>query len=316
MKAAVLVQEGTFPKYADFPNPVPENDEQVLITVKAAPITPFEIHKASGNHYTHYGHFPVVVGTDGVGVLEDGRLIYAVGISGMMGEKALVRKNAWTVLPDNIDLAVAAALPNALMGSGAALIHRAKIEPGQTILINGATGLTGKMSVQLARFYRAARIIATGRNPESLAQLKALGATDVVSINQGDAPFIQQIKEIHKQTPVDIVIDYLWGHPTEMILAAFQHAPYHIVRLVTVGQMAGADIALPSAFLRGFPVELIGSGIGSLSGDQLADYMKNTLPEMFKLASGGKLTVDVETIPLAEVESAWEKSGKRVVVLM
>jgi len=239
MKATVLAKEGTIPKYADFPDPVPENNEQVLLNVKAATISQLDILKASGKHYTHYPHFPIVVGLDGIGALEDGRLIHAVGITGMMGEKALVRRNAWTVLPDNLDLAVAAGVPNALVGAGAALILRAKIQPKQTILINGATGLTGKIAVQLARHYDAKHIIGIGRNPESLASLEALGANEVVSLNQNDASFIQQIKKIHEQTPVDVVIDYLWGHPVEMILTAFQHMPYHPVKLVTCWRNGG-----------------------------------------------------------------------------
>ncbi len=317
MKAAVLAKEGAIPAYAGFPDPVPENDEQVLITVKAASITQYDIQKASGKHYTHYNHFPIVVGLDGIGVLEDGRWVHAVGITVMMGEKALVRRNAWTVLPEHIDPAVAAGLPNALVGAGVALIHRAEIKPKQTILINGATGLTGKVAVQLARHYEAKHIIGVGRNAESLASLKALGANEVVSLNQNEASFIQQIKEIHERTPVDIVIDYLWGHPVEMILTAFQHMPYHPVKLVTVGEMAGASLVLPSAFLRSSPIELRGSGMGSFSGQQLMDYMKNSLPEMFKLAANGQLTIDVETVSLKDIESTWKKeSGKALVVIM
>jgi len=273
--------------------------------------------KSSGKHYTHFPFFPIVVGLDGIGVLEDGRLVYAAGITGMMGEKALVNRNMWTVLPDHIDMAVAAGLPNALVGAGVALIERAKVQPGQTILINGATGLTGKVAVQLARYYGAKNIIGIGRNPESLDSLKALGATQVVSLNQDDESFIKQIKEIHQRTPVDIVIDYLWGHPVEMILKSFLHMSNHPVKLVTVGEMAGADITLPSAFLRSSPIEILGSGMGSFSRDQLKEYMKNILPEMFKLAANGHLIIDVETVLLENIENAWEKkSGKALVVIM
>ena len=317
MKAAVLQQEGTVPKYADFPEPVPENDEQILVTVKAVSISHYDIQRASGNHYKHYSHFPVVVGLDGIGVLENGKLIHATGITGMMGEKALVRRNAWTVLPDDIDLAVAAGLPNALVGAGVPLIQRAKIQPNQTVLINGATGLTGKVAVQLARHYNAKNVIGIGRNPENLASLKTLGANEVVSLKQSEASFIQQIKEINERTPIDIIIDYLWGHPVEMILTAFQHTAYHPVKLVTVGQMAGSDIILPSAFLRSSPIELLGSGIGSFSRSELTDYMKNILPEMFKMAVEDKLNIEVEKISLKEIESNWRKeSGKALVVIM
>jgi len=81
--------------------------------------------------------------------------------------------------------------------------------------------------------------------------------------------------------------------------------------------MAGTDIALPSAFLRSSPIELLGSGMGSFTQAQLADYMKNILPEMFDLATKGQLNIDVETVSLKDVENTWRKeSGKALVVVM
>lgn len=317
MKGAVLAKEGAIPTYTDFPDPIPANDEQVLVTVKAASVTQLDIMKSAGRHYTHYPQFPTVVGLDGIGMLADGTLIHAVGLTGMMAEKALVRKDAWTVLPGGVDLAIAAALPNALMGSGMALTHRAKIKAGQTILINGATGLTGKLAVQLARYYGATRIIASGRNPEGLAMLEQLGTDEVISLKQDNTSFIEQIKKIHLETPIDIIIDYLWGQPVEMILTALQHTHDHPVKLVTVGQMAGADIKLPSAFLRSSPIELLGSGIGSIPSRELAGYMKNTLPEMYRLAADGRLVMEVETAPLKDIENFWRReAGKGMVIQM
>ncbi len=276
-----------------------------------------EILKASGKHYTHYPGFPVVVGLDGVGMLQDGRRVYAMGLTGMMAEKALVRKNSWTVLPENLDSAVAAALPNALVGAGFALVHRAQIKPGQTILINGATGFTGKIAVQLARYYKAKYIIAVGRNPESLMALKQLDADEVVSLSQSETAFINDIREIHRRTPVDIVIDYLWGHPVELIIKAIQHIPYP-VKVVTVGAMAGATINLDSAALRSTPIQLLGSGMGSFSMDELQEYLSKSLSSLFQLAADRRLAIDIETVSLSEIQTAWTKSspGKSVVVLI
>ena len=77
----------------------------------------------------------------------------------------------------------------------------------------------------------------------------------MVSLKESEASFfIQQIKEINERTPIDIIIDYLWGHPVEMILTAFQHTAYHPVKLVTVGQMAGSDIILPQRSLEVRPL--------------------------------------------------------------
>ena len=70
-------------------------------------------------------------------------------------------------LPNGIDDAVAAALPNAVAGSAMALRFRAAMQSGETVLINGATGFTGKIAVQIAKHYGAKKIVVTGRNEQS-----------------------------------------------------------------------------------------------------------------------------------------------------
>ena len=72
MKAAVLYKAGEIPRYEDFPDPIPKEDEQVVI-VKAASIKNLDKMRVKGTHYDSYQNFPVVVGVDGVGVLADAR---------------------------------------------------------------------------------------------------------------------------------------------------------------------------------------------------------------------------------------------------
>lgn len=316
MKAAVLHQLGTNPKFETINDPQPTS-EQTIITIKAAAIKQLDKIKASGKHYTKYPYFPIAVGTDGTGILEDGTRIYASGITGMLAEKALVQKGNWTVLPDGISFETAAALPNALIGSDMALLYRAKMEAGQTILINGATGVTGKIAVQMAKYRGASRIIVTGRNETILNELKELGADEIISLQQNDATILEQLQNIHQTTPIDIVLDYLWGHPMELILQAFKSSPPRKIKIVTVGEMAGTNISLPSGTLRSTQIELLGSGIGSLSMNEIATYMKEILPSVFELAANGKLIIDIELAKLKDIETIWtkqEQPGKRFVV--
>lgn len=121
MKAAVLNQLGSSPVYENVPDPIPKNDEQILISVEAVALKNFDKLRAEEGNYISYSELPVIVGSDGVGILEDGTRIYAQGITGMMAKKALITKNRYTILPDGIDIAVAAALPNAAIGSAMAL---------------------------------------------------------------------------------------------------------------------------------------------------------------------------------------------------
>lgn len=325
MKAAVLHQLGGIPTYEDFPDPTPPCENQILITVKAASVKNLDKARAKGTHYTSYTQLPAIVGMDGVGVLENGTRVYAIGLTGMIAEKALISINGYTVLPERIDDAMAAALPNAVLGSAMALL-RARIKRGDTVLVNGATGVTGQLAVQVAKHYGASHVIATGRNPDSLQKLSALGATTTISLHQKDETIIQTLQEIHRNTPIDIVMDYTWGHPVEIILAALTgtskgsvHTFTHPVRIVTAGSMANEYIQLPSGFLRSSAIEIIGSGIGSLSQEDMQKFGAEVLPEMFQLAADGGLKIGVETAGLQEINAVWNREiapGKRLVIRM
>src|SRR5690606_15317543 len=138
--------------------------------------------------------------------------VYAIGVNGMIAEKAIVQKDILIKLPECIDDATAAALPNAVMGSALALRFRAGLQKGETVLVNGATGVTGKMAVQIAKYYGAKKVVATGRNERTLKELLQLGADETIPLRQHDEDLVAQIKKAHRQDPIDIVVDYLWGH--------------------------------------------------------------------------------------------------------
>jgi NADPH:quinone reductase-like Zn-dependent oxidoreductase len=319
MKAAVLHQLGQTPEYEDFPDPIPEQPDELVLNVRAASVKNFDKLRAGASYYASYTKLPVVVGIDGVGQLEDGARVYAIGVTGTIGQKALIRKGQYVIVPPGLDDVTAAALPNAGTGAAMALLSRAGLKKDETVLVNGATGVTGRLAVQLARHYGASRIIATGRNPHSLDLLASLGATEMLSVQQEDTSFVKKIKDIHQESRIDIVIDYLWGRPAELIFQALKGngAFTPRVRFVAVGSMAGETISLSSGILRSSAIELLGSGVGSLSEEDMRQFYGRVLPEMYKLAAGGQLQVPTETAPLSEIAKVWNKpidAGKRLVI--
>lgn len=323
MKAAVMYQKGSLPRYTDFPEPVTQSEDEVLLCVTAAAIKNIDKSRASGDHYstTAEPHRATVIGGDGVGVLNDGQRVYAIGVSGMMAEKAIVDKRRMVALPDGLDDITAAALPNAVIGSAMALRFKASLKAGETVLINGATGFTGKMAVQLATHHGAGKIIATGRNEQSLQTLVALGADKIVSVMQDDESFVEQIKTIHRATPIDVVIDYLWGRSAELILSALKGNGRftHRTRFVSVGAVTGDLIQLSAEVLRSVDLQLSGSGLGSWTKEQVQALFSEILPEAFHLAAAKKLRVDTVTMPLKDIEGLWDiavADGKRLVVII
>lgn len=321
MKAAVVYQKGDLPQYTDFPEPVPQNEDEILVTVRAVAVKHLDKSKASGKHYSSDAPKAGgrVVGGDGVCLLEDGTRVYGMGVSGMLAEKATIEKDRIVRVPETLDDATAAALPNAVIGAAMGLKFKAGIRPGDVVLINGATGFTGRVAVQIARHYGAKRIIATGRNQGSLNDLISLGADETVSVLEDDESFAGKIKSIHQQTPIDVIIDYLWGTTAELILSCLKGDGSfgNRIRFVSVGSVTGDLIRLSAANLRSVNLELTGSGLGAWSKEQVRSLFTDILPEMFQLAAAGKLKVKTTSVQLASIADLWDlevPDGQRLVV--
>ena len=321
MKAAVMYQKGELPQYVDRPEPTAQNEEEVLVTVKAVAIKHFDKGRATGKHYS--GEAPKeggrVIGGDGVCLLEDGTRVYGMGVSGMLAEKAIIEKDRIVKLPAGVSDAAAAALANAIIGAAMGLRFKAGIQPGDVVLINGATGFTGRVAVQIAKHYGAKKVIATGRNERSLQDLLTLGADEIISVKQEDESFLAQLKDTHKRSPIDVVIDYLWGHTAEMILAGLmgKSSFTNKTRFVSVGSVTGDLIQLSAATMRSVDLQLTGSGLGSWSKDQVGKLFSEILPEMFQLAAAGKLKAETIEVQLADIADLWDldvPDGKRLVV--
>ena len=323
MKAAVIYQKGELPQYTDVAEPIATNDDEVLVTVKAVALKHFDKGRATGSHYSSDAprENGRVIGSDGVCILSDGTRVYGMGVGGMMAEKALIEKDRIVKLPDGVSDAAAAALANAVIGSAMGLRFKADIQPGDVVLINGATGFTGKVAVQIAKHYGAKKVIATGRNQQSLQGLLALGADEIISLKQDDAQFVAQLKEVYASTPVDVIIDYLWGHTAEMILASLKGKGNftHKTRFVSVGAISGDVIQLSAENLRSVDLQLTGSGLGSWSKAQVHSLFTDILPEMFQLAADGKLKVETIEVNLKDIADLWDldvPDGKRLVVMI
>lgn len=324
MKAATIERFGQTPELTDVPDPV-AGPGQRIAKVRAAAIKNIERMLAAGEHYgSSRAPMPMRVGLDAV-VEVDGELFYgaATAPQGAFAERITVDPSQLVPLP-SLDPAVAAAVPNAALSAWFGLELAGQIEPGANVLVLGATGVTGGLAVQLAKQrFNAGRVVACGRDQESLTRLRSRGADELVTIpDRPGSDFQEGIREYHRQTPLDLVLDFLWGPPAQQVLQALANdgldAEFHRTRYVQIGEMAGATIDLPASVLRSAGVELVGQGAGSVPKEAFTDVFTTVLPEIFDLVATGSLILDVVTRPLTEISAAWEEelpSGTRAVIL-
>jgi NADPH:quinone reductase-like Zn-dependent oxidoreductase len=322
MKAAVLRAFGESPQYEDFPAPEAGDGEE-LIKVTAAPLNNIDRVRADGSHYSVKSaqarpSLPAVPGVIGTGRLPDGQRVLFGSRTGTMAEYAVVSRPATFPIPDEVDDASAAAVWNPGLSAWLTFAWRQKIEPGESVLILGATGVTGKLAVQLARYFGAGRVIAAGRNQAVLDGLADLGADAAIQLDQPDDQLAAAFTAQAGDRGFGIVVDYLWGRPTEILLGAIEHHDIKLrterTRFVQVGEMAGSRISLPAAVLRSTGLEITGVGTGAMAP---MDVILGGLRELLDLIAAGKLRVDVDRIPLASVSEVWtrDQAGRRPVFI-
>src|ERR1700733_9828004 len=317
---AAMVEEFRFPpRYRETSPPV-ANEGEVVLRVRAAALPNLVRSQANGSHYSSGTKLPFTPGYDGVGVDAEGTRLYFLSPRfpfGSMAEYSVVSRSMTIPLAPDLDDAVAAALGNPGLATWGALLGRGDFQPGQGVLINGATGIAGKQAIQVAKYLGASKIIATGRgSQEELAGLAALGADETISLSQPREDLLRSFRSALHEPGVQVVIDFLWGPSAEAILAAAAgHGSLHgepRIRFVQVGSISGNAITLPAGLLRSSGVELLGSGLGSLSSQAILQ----SLSTMFAAQGKVPFAIDIDPVPLTKVEEAWSRQEKSRIVFM
>jgi NADPH:quinone reductase-like Zn-dependent oxidoreductase len=267
-----------------------------------------QILRALGKHYSFTAKPPFVVGIDGIGTLDDGQRIYFLFPRppfGGMAERTVLSRAQCIAVPDGVDDVSLAALADPGMSAWVALQMRAKIRPGETVLINGATGSAGRVAVQIAKNLGAGRVIATGRNREVLDRLTRFGADATVVLDQaGHAP--AEAWKHHFANGVDIVLDYPWGPSALQIIdAAPSGDATKRVRFVQLGLSGGTAINLPGALLRASAIEIMGSGTGSIAEKDIFAC----IGQLMNAAAVISFDLPTTTMPLSKIEKAWSASN-------
>lgn len=316
MRAAVVEEIGRAPHPGDVEEPARSAGE-ALVAVRVAALNPIEIRVAAGR-FARHARPPYVPGLEGVGEVveadghERGRRVRfegalpGFGTNGALAQQVSLPEDALVELPDAVDDATAASLGT--VGITAQLaVERARLEAGERVLVLGATGAVGQMAVQLARLAGAGRVVAAGRNAERLARARELGADAAVELDESIAG---ERFEDAAEGPLDVVIDALWGRPAMAALTALGTGG----RLVNVGESAGTDVHVPLAQVRNKQ----GAILTLSSGWTALEVKLRAYRTVLDQVASGRVTVDHEVVPLADVASAWERQagspGRKLVI--
>jgi len=293
MRAAVLTALNTAPVVREFDEPQAKPGAQ-RIFVSAGGGSPTELMRAAGS----YGAFapPCIVGGEGVGRLADGSRAYfghSLNPFGSWAEVTIVPETEVWPLPDDVSDGQAIAL--GISGTGALIpLEEAKVQPGERVLILGATGPVGQIALQLARHMGAGLVVAAARNLPALERLRARGIADeIVQLGAGDDA---QALKAAAGKGFDVVLDAIYGAPAEAALRAM--APG--ARMMSIGVQAGFTM---SVSLR----DLVSrSHIGVGTGMRPVAERRAAFERLLQLGGSGQIEVDVRSFTLDNALAAWE----------
>ena len=299
----------------DIPSPTPKANE-VLLDVHAAGVN-FPDSLIIQGKYQFKPPFPFAPGGEAAGVISAvgdkvsqyrvGQRVMALTGWGSFAEQVCVPAYNLLPMPDGMDFASAAAFGMTYGTSMHALKQRGNLQPGETLLVLGASGGVGLAAVEIGKAM-GATVIAAASSAEKLAVAKAAGADHL--INYSEQSLKDELKTLTKGQGVDVIYDPVGGPLFE---EAFRSIAWN-GRMLVIGFASGEIPALPAnlPLLKG--AALIGVFWGAFAQRQPQDNVAN-FQQLFAWYGEGKLKPLVsQTFPLEKAGDAIDTLAKRKAV--
>ena len=301
--------------WKEIATPEPKAGE-VLIRIKAASLN-FPDLLIVQNKYQFKPAPPFVPGSEYAGVVEavgdsvqhlkPGQHVACLSGTGGFGTHAIAPANICMPLPDGFPFVDAAAFIMIYGTSHHALLDRAQLKAGETVLILGAAGGVGTAAIQIAKI-AGARVIAAASNDEKCALCKSLGADETINYSQGNLR--DAIKALTHGKGPDVIYDPVGGAFAE---PAFRSIAWR-GRYLVVGFAAGPIPSLPLnlALLKGASIVGVFWGDYAKREPEANQAMMGELAQWY--ASGKVKPVIDRTMPMAELKAAYAHMGSRGVM--
>jgi len=283
-------------RHVEIDEPTPA-DGEVLVEVARSGVNFADTH-ATRNDYLAEQSLPLIPGAEVSGRTPDGRRVAALLGSGGYAEKVTVPEQLLVPVPDQVDDEAAAAL--LLQGLTAmALVQRcARIEPGETLVVEAAAGGTGSLAVQLGK-RAGAKVIGLASSEEKRALVERLGADATVDSRAEELG--AAIREANGGARVDAVLHMSGGDAFDQELGIL--APLGRMVVFGIASREQRDVST-AALLRGSKT-VVGFWLAHLL--MRLDLLMPTIGELLSIAAAGEIEVTVgEVYPLSEAARAHE----------
>ena len=279
---------------------------QVRIRMRAAGVNFADTVLVRGN-YQEKPELPFAPGLEGAGeileVADDitsfkpGDRVMAVVSAGGFAEEAVCNASTVFALPEGMDYPTAAAFPVAYGTSHLTLVHRARLQPGETVLVLGAGGGVGLTAIECAKAI-GATVIAAASSPEKLALAAERGADHLINYTEDDLR--AELRKLTEGKGVDVVYDPVGG---DLAQAAMRSMAW-CGRFLVIGFASGDVPQFPGNYLLVKNISIIGVYWGAYRTKE-PEIFRDGFAELTRWWEAGKLRPHVSKIfPLAQAPQA------------
>jgi NADPH2:quinone reductase len=286
----------------ELPDPEPGEGE-VVVEVTRAGINFADTH-VTRNDYLAKQELPLIPGGEFAGRTPDGRRVAALVASGGYAQRIAVPEAVLVPVPDEVSDDEAAGLLLQGLTARSLLRISARLEQGDSVVVQAAGGGTGSLAVQLAKRMGAGRVIALASSEEKRELTRRLGAD--VAVDSCSDDLEAAIIEAHGGERVDVVLEMSGGAAFEACLAAL--APFG--RLVTYGLASREPVELRNVDLMRTSRAVVGFGLTHLF--RRPRELRTGIAELLEAVAKRELEVVIGgTYPISEVRSAHEDIAAR-----
>lgn len=295
------------------PRPAKPAADRVLVRVRAASLNRADLLQRRGHYPAPAGAPQDIPGLEFAGEVEEhgpearrvrvGDRVFGITGGGAQAEYIVVPESTLAPVPDNLDWAEAASVPEAFITAHDALFTQGRLEMGERVLVHAAGSGVGLAAIQLVH---AAGAIAygTSRTPEKLERAREYGLTQAVAVGDDPSRTSEAVREWTGGAGVDVILDLVGAK----YLAANLDALALKGRLLLVGTTAGASAPLDFGVVMRKRLKLIGTVLRSRSTEEKAAATRRFEKHVLPLLRLGLVRPVIDKIyNMEEVRAAHER---------
>ena len=308
---------GVFLKEINMPD---ISSNEILIRVKAASVNFPDLLMTQGK-YQHKPSLPFVLGMEGSGIVEEigskvsklkegDEVTFGSWGNGAFSDYVIVPENGLQLKSKSLDFKEAASFQTAYMTAYVSLVRRGELQPGENLLVHGATGGVGMAAVQLGQ-KMGAKVIATGTSENKLKETLNWGASHfVLTHKEGGVSFRQEVKDLTEGKGADVIYDPVGGDVFDESIRCINWGGRILVVGFTSGRIPTAPVNMP--LIKGFSI--VGVRAGEF-GRRDPVKGKENIEAVKKLADEGNLKPHIcKTFKLEEAKEAIKFLSERKLV--